>query len=337
MNACRRRGFTLVELLVVIAIIGVLVALLLPAVQAAREAARRIQCSNHLKQLGLALHNYHDTNNAFPYLIGGPESSCGTACPPARLSGLVALLPFMEQQPLYDRIGHAPSFVWDTGFTPWAAHVSAFLCPSDIDTSDVTPLGQNNYVFSIGDTVNNIYWDSSTRIWPNKIPTRGLFGGNSFTRMADITDGTSNTVAMAEIPRPPSGNAFGRNTSSHTTNPVNCRASFVNGQYTTALVDRNRTLGTRWADGRAGYNAFNTVLPPNSPSCNGQTNSGILSAGSRHPGGVNVLMADASVQFIAETIDAGNPSAGTPASGRSNYGVWGAMGTKDGDEVLTSL
>jgi len=328
-----RRGFTLVELLVVIAIIGILIALLLPAVQAAREAARRSQCTNNLKQLGLALHNYHDANKCFPYRMGGGSGSgWGTVTLP-RLSGFVPLLGFIEQGAMAAQVGNDPTYVWNTAFQPWVTQIPALLCPSDPSTKEISVIGQNNYAFSIGDQYNNTDWAS----YPTPPPTRGLFGPNTSVTFADILDGTSNTAAMSEIVRPPSSNAFGSNTTSNTTNPINCRASFVNGQYTTAILDRDRSLGTRWCDGRVGYVSFNTILPPNGPVCNGQTTSGILTAGSRHPGGANVMLADASVRFVSQTIDTGDLSAACVTSGQSPYGVWGRVGSKAGGETLSSF
>ena len=325
------RGFTLVELLVVIAIIGILIALLLPAVQAAREAARRSQCSNNLKQLGLALHNYHDTFKAFPYRIGGgTASNAFNANNEGRLSGFVPLLAFLEQTAMAEQIGSDPPYVWWTGFAPWTTQISNLLCPSDPPTKDITTIGQNNYAFSTGDQYTNLHWNTNR----TRHPLRGLFGPDSAINMSEILDGTSNTIAMSEVVRAPIGNVFGANTSANTTNPINCRASFVNGAYTTTLTSRDRSLGTRWCDGRAGYTAFNTVLPPNGPVCNGETTSGLLTAGSRHPGGVNAVLADGSVRFISETIDTGDLSAAQPLGGQSPYGVWGKLGSKAGNESL---
>ncbi|NLY00584.1 MAG: DUF1559 domain-containing protein [Rhodopirellula sp.] len=333
-DSATARGFTLVELLVVIAIIGILIALLLPAVQAAREAARRSQCSNNLKQLGLALHNYHDTFKAFPYRIGGGSRSNATGAPVApyegRLSGFVPLLPFIEQSAMSDQVGTDPPYVWGTGFAPWVTQINMLLCPSDPPTKDITTMGQNNYAFSTGDQYTNLHWNSNR----TKHPLRGIFGPDSAINMSEILDGTSNTIAMSEVVRPPAGNTFGRNTTSYTTSPINCMTTFSNGQYTTALLDRDRSLGTRWCDGRAGYTAFNTILPPNGPVCNGQTTTGILTANSRHPGGVNAVLADGSVRFISETIDTGDLSAAQPAGGQSPYGIWGKLGSKAGNETL---
>src|SRR6266436_5426487 len=172
-------GFTLVELLVVIAIIGVLVALLLPAVQAAREAARRSQCSNNLKQFGLALHNYHDTFKVFPPRRGGTNTAAGSSADPTRtfanydrLSAFVALLPFYEQKALADAIAaggktstgmQIPSngpAAWYSGsaagiYDPWKTQIKMLLCPSDkfVIPSGNSNNAKNSYAFSLGDTV----------------------------------------------------------------------------------------------------------------------------------------------------------------------------------------
>ncbi|HCO22842.1 MAG TPA: prepilin-type cleavage/methylation domain-containing protein, partial [Gimesia maris] len=104
--------------------------------------------------------------------------------------------------------------------------------------------------------------------------------------------------------------------------------------FTTGLLDRNRSLGTRWTDGRSGYINFNTILPPNAPVCNGQTTQGIQPPSSRHEGGVHLLMGDGAVRFISENIDTGNISASQVSSGKSPYGIWGALGSKNGGETL---
>jgi len=343
-----RRGFTLVELLVVIAIIGVLIALLLPAVQAAREAARRAQCSNNLKQIGLALHNYHSALRCFPFRQGGTVGSTDWTGNQERLCGWVLLLSYMEQAPLYQQVTSATTVngnavppwgprPWRYEYDPWRAQVPGLLCPSDVGGTKDTGvteagIGRTNYHFCSGDSIANI---NSLSVEP-----RGIFGRRTRTRIADILDGTSNTIAVGErIIYTDSRSVKGGTAYNVTGNPSTCAAlKDSNGLYTTSDVfGGNYGAGRRWNDGATLFSGFNTVLPPNSPSCasGGSTvhdGGGIYSASSRHPGGAEVLLADGSVRFISETINAGDPAAAEKSSGPSPYGVWGALGSKAGGE-----
>src|SRR5262245_58773919 len=203
------RGFTLVELLVVIAIIGVLVALLLPAVQAAREAARRTQCANSLKQLGIGLQNYHDVYRVFPPRRGGSNSTNiandpnRVACNYDRLSAFIALQPFIEQKPLADQIAAGgnisgtnypaggPAAWHGASYTPWGAQIPMLLCPSGTINKTRNTFGKNSYAFSLGDLV-------TTHNSPTAM-ARGIFGGSMRpVGLQNITDGSSNTVAVSE-------------------------------------------------------------------------------------------------------------------------------------------
>ena len=342
-------AFTLVELLVVIAIIGILIALLLPAVQAAREAARRSQCVNNLKQLGVAHHNYADTHRTLVFRKGGSSTCTGSAyrdgnC--TRLSGFIPLLPFIEQMPLYQKIqaGDAsnarggPSG-WN-GWSVWDVAPSSLSCPSDNGPKNTTTR-VNSYAFCIGDQVLN------ARDTQN---VRGIFGTVRCTRFSDITDGLSNTIMMSERLKSNDGvrtvvdravlNILGvkMGVSGITTGPNACLTE-TDGQFFRAGQVKS-WFGTSWTDGQPERCGFNTVLPPNGPSCTDDTNTNadsnhlVIPPASLHPGGVNCLLADGSVRFISDTIATGNLGTMPPSSGASPYGVWGALGTKDGGESV---
>lgn len=331
MSRRTRSGFTLIELLVVIAIIAILIALLLPAVQAAREAARRTSCKNNLKQLGLALHNYHDTVGMFPHSRGGWNLHRN-----GDFSGLIALLPYMEQAPLYNLIDDPPQHPYTQTYVPWQSQIGMLLCPSDTRPSTggaERTIGLNNYHFSVGTTINDNYCTSP----PANCVTTGAFGFRSYVKLADITDGTSNTIAMAEVGL---GNSretrdiIGRAAYGVTgiaTDPTICLATATNRRYNPGVNVSSWVQGSLWPFGHPFWSSVTTVLPPNSPSCYQQATDnpsaawGIFSASSRHPGGVQVLMADGSVHFISENINTGSM---VPP----DFGVWGALGTISGGE-----
>ncbi|MCY3010583.1 MAG: DUF1559 domain-containing protein [Planctomycetota bacterium] len=367
----RRAGFTLVELLVVIAIIGILVGLLLPAVQAAREAARRMQCSNGLKQLGLANLNYESAFKALPPRKGGTggpfignnrNNSNGN-----RLSGFVFLLPYIEQSAMYNLIQAGdPAGTYNyaaaqggpttaaggpaawTGWVPWNIAPSMLSCPSDGPVfNQPTNTQTNNYAFCIGDTNNNAL---------NIADSRGVFGSQSFTKLGAITDGTSNTIAFSERLKANFGitnvvanqieTVLGTATSATNilNSPISCYNT-ANGRYFIAGQLVKGRFGSLWTDGQSERVCFNTILPPNKPSCtsdnnvnadSGASGTGLLiPASSRHTGGVNLAMVDGSVHFTSDGIDAGNLAVPASTSGPSLYGVWGALGTKSGGEVAS--
>lgn len=352
----RREGFTLVELLVVIAIIGILIAMLLPAVQAAREAARRSQCTNNLKQITLGLHNYADSfSTAFP-------ARANSFTP--RGSWLTRILPYIEQRPLYDQIqagilangtstlpgGPVPwQGAYGTGarFDPWWQTLAGFICPSDPSASMPSTgdgdLGHNNYRGCVGDRPE---FDGSN------LSRRGIFSGwVTYHRMADMSDGMSNTVVCGEVCVASGSNnirgsmgvswGVGNDPGAALTSmiPANCMAKRgVNG-WLSGDVD-NGMSGRRWSDGVSAFSAMHTILPPNAPSCReGNDYIWVLAtASSFHPGGANVSMGDGSVRFVSETIDTGS-GAGFGLtepprdSGPSPYGVWGSLGSMNGGEV----
>ena len=335
-----RRGFTLIELLVVIAIIGVLIALLLPAVQSAREAARRAQCTNNLKQVGLALHNYESTNGSLP-LGQGPT-------PTGFWNGWGAharLLPFLEQQPLYTAINFdlPRGSSWNSleNITAQRTIVAAYLCPSDEDAL-TNAEGHNNYYMNTG----------SLPAMSTNTPT-GLFGGISsafdptlytskLVKFSAIRDGLSNTAAFSErikgIGRYNRDQVDGRRPSAtiwdidaldsiSPTDPTqveNFYLACAQADITGAMPAGHFAQGTYWHLGSSYCARYNHVGPPNSRACIRGFNSdhnGNHAASSFHPGGVNTLLADGSVKFIKDTID---------------RGVWRAIGTKAGGEVISS-
>ncbi|MCA9083104.1 MAG: DUF1559 domain-containing protein [Planctomycetaceae bacterium] len=353
----RSRGFTLIELLVVIAIIAILIALLLPAVQQAREAARRTQCKNNLKQLGLALHNYHDVFGKFVYMKGG---STGASAQPRtghnynRRSGIISLFPYFDMANLYNQIeagdpsvpippgGPAPWYSWNG----WNQKSPALRCPTDPGVQ--RPRGVNNYAFSRGDFIG-----TGTGNGRDSQDGNGMFAFRSTFAVRDVLDGTSNTIAMSERVIA----SFGRNgkgsptvqegiltnVTGITTSPGSCLAAAAaitkGNRYTTWSAVKGKFSST-YCDGQPENVAFNTVLPPNAPSCTNDTNNNsdgavsVLSASSYHTGGVQVLMCDGAVRFISENIDTGNLGVATSRGSASPYGVWGALGTRGGGETI---
>ncbi len=336
----RHRGFTLIELLVVIAIIAVLIALLLPAVQQAREAARRTQCKNNLKQLGLGLHNYHDTLLVFPPRKVGTDSN-------RRMSGFYGLLPYLEQGALYNAIkagdpanGIPPEGppVWQ-GWSVWNVTLPWAMCPSDGAGGNTQR--NHNYMFSVGDTIDNNR--DSTNV-------RGMFSSRTAINMGQLSDGTSNTIAMSERLRgdvaPTTGNQIRVKQGSAlsvggiVTNPGECLTTVGVGGYYDASVQAKSKGGVRIWDGQVQWVGFTTVIGPNGPSCEvganegGDSHSTILAPTSNHTGGVNALMADGSVRFISDSIHTGDLNMPSVTSGISPYGVWGALGSRAGGEAV---
>ncbi len=345
-----RRGFTLIELLVVIAIIAVLIALLLPAVQAAREAARRTQCVNNLKQFGIAMHNYHEAQGSLPW--GHCEDNDWMD-----YSAHLPLLLYLEQTAVYNAFNVADTFPTggvDCGAEPgYAANttstytkINVFLCPSDLDRL-TAPTGHNNYVDNGGSSPDSLY-NVTTFAGPfmgadaNNLLNTRVFG------FRDITDGLSNTVAFSEkVKGIGQSNALDSSKPSSTVyfiaalsdanmaipQPYYAACKAASPLTTPPLTgygydqsDNNYFWGTgaMWHMGYDSQTRYNHVMTPNTISCAAGEDgpaAGAHTASSRHPGAVNALMCDGSVRGIKDSI---------------STQTWWALGTKSGGEVISA-
>jgi len=331
------RGFTLVELLVVIAIIGILIGLLLPAVQMVREAARRTQCSNNLKQMGLATQNYHDTFNAFP--TGRFRGNGGKGW-----SQHARILNYMEQKAAYDLI--------DFNFSPGnarniparTAQVPTFRCPSDENRmtdpnagKDHYGWGKNNYKGNAGNGTGQMVSSKETLDGTAGHLNNGIFLTNKTVRHRDLEDGSTHTALFAEavlgdasnsiIEQP--GDWFRIGTGNKTPQQVYdaCIAAIPQ----TGSAHQISRSGRNWTYGNYIPVRYNHVMTPNMRSCARRDSSsgdldstvndkgGATTASSRHTGGVNMVMADASVRYVDDEID---------------IAVWWAMGSRNGQEIV---
>ena len=339
----RFRGFTLIELLVVIAIIAVLIALLLPAVQQAREAARRTQCRNNLKQIGLALHNYLSTHTVFPFGKGAPYAGSAAY---ARWSQHAMILPYIDQAPLYNTIdfnfapgtpGMGGVVAFMPAFTsPSAANMAAsqtvipgFMCPTDPSPSDPWR-AQNNYAGNQGGWLcdRSDAPGAANDVSPSEVQT-GVFYYLSRCNAASITDGLSQTVFFSEkirgqgTPNPISDLFVISPQTSLAATYSTCQA------VTAATTPLTSKWGYSWVMGENCCTQYNHVATPNSPSCGGtgfqppnMTNMAMqVSANSRHTGGVHAMMGDGGVRFVSSSID---------------LNVWRALGTRAGGEAVST-
>ena len=285
------RGFTLIELLVVIAIIAVLIALLLPAVQQAREAARRTQCKNNFKQLGLALHNYHDNYKMFPPSTVNPGSDLSSSFVPTgqvrNFTGYLYLLPFIDQGPLYNQV----NFSMATGKADWQSlgggadqvplenvRLAAFLCPSDPDYDNPhTYATQNMYTITASQRVSYGFVHETTEYdtyagnlySKNLNAGRSAFGINSSAGMRDLRDGSSSTLLMIETPLQKTSSAYGPFLTAYTHTHFIIPAYGINQPYSAATGP----LVYAWR------------------------------AGSAHVGGCHTVMGDGAVRFLSQNID----------------------------------
>jgi prepilin-type N-terminal cleavage/methylation domain-containing protein len=309
-----RRAFTLIELLVVIAIIAVLIALLLPAVQSAREAARRAQCVNNLKQIGIAVHNYHDQVGALPgaYLVYNVTS----------FSALSMMLPHMEQSPLYNALNFSLVYSDPANNTVLMSDVNTFICPSDFPNPIRARGSQTNYMADMG---SGIVWQSASGPNAGLPGPNGAFFGNSSTRFAQIVDGLSNTGLFSERVLADGSNAivspqsdvFFSPAAPTTVDDAVAQCQAIN------IWDLSNQfplfMGAPWVNGQ---HVFQHVMPPNSRSCGFFTAlRAVMPPSSRHPGGINLLSGDGSVRFIKNSV---------------NVSVWRALGTISGGEVISA-
>jgi prepilin-type N-terminal cleavage/methylation domain-containing protein/prepilin-type processing-associated H-X9-DG protein len=337
----RERGFTLVELLVVIAIIGVLIALLLPAVQAARESSRRIQCINTIKQFGLALHNYHDVHKVLPF---GKGASYPGVPVYARWSTHSQILAYMEEGNLFNSIDfksppETPGMAGVINFMPphqnpggvnaaaSRAVISNFFCPSDASPAGDWP-GQNNYVANQGGWLCDRGHEpgAASDVAPSETQTGVLFW-RSKVRLADILDGTSKTAMFSEKIRG-QGNPNPRTDMFVIAHQTSLDATYqtcmaTNPASATPLTSK---YGWSWTMGENCCTLYNHVSAPNTYTCGGTGFPGTMTnmamqvpPSSYHPGGVNVLMCDGSARFVNDNV---------------TVAAWRAVGTRAGSEAF---
>lgn len=313
MDARRAIGFTLIELLVVIAIIGILIGVLLPAVQAVREAARRMQCSNNLKQIGLAIQNYESVYKKLPSARTGS---------PHLWSASAQLLPYIEGSNLFAQIDFRRGSLDPVNAAAVRAAIPMYLCPSDAGLERLhADYGANNYCANAGTGLQN---GGSFRPEDGPQQIDGVFFDRSATRFASVTDGLSNTVAYGETKR-------GSGIDSTGPVPANLVMQYGQGPSLTPVTDAfcqsSITLwvgqrGREWARGSFIFSAYNHFYAPNHQSydCLSGNVSGRISARSYHRGGVQAAFLDGHVAFHGDSID---------------LVIWRSIATRNGGEVVS--
>jgi len=295
----RHRGFTLIELLVVIAIIAVLIALLLPAVQQAREAARRSQCKNSLKQIGLAMHNYYDTHSVFPMGLTF-DTSNASYWDYTGIGWGARILPFIEQSALFNNISYNSQEPGTSNISVSRADLPIYRCPSDPGRRPSANYGPTNYVICSGSAAQAAAWGGGG---VGKNNGTSVLYSNSKTRFADITDGTSNTMMISECLV---GTPYENDQSYGYTEVLTCsKNTHYGGSSTTTSKSRGASWFTMYNDRGATF-AYTTTLPPNSLrdvyACTYSLSSYNADAESQHEGGVQILLSDGSVRFVSENI-----------------------------------
>ena len=328
-------GFTLIELLVVISVIGILVALLIPAVQSARASARRAHCLNNLRQIGIGLHGYHAALGSLPMAISGsldaryllePTAGCQTNL--YNESHLVAILPYLEQSPLYDALNHHLFVLSPDNLTATSATVAIFNCPDDLDAATAQPIpltttlqlgydasspprmGRTSYVGIAGalPAFATMFGETCAVPWSDP-GADGAFGTPQPVGFSAIPDGLSTTMLASE-------RSFTRLRQGHT-------------------YDEAKVFNI-WALSRAQATLASARRPPLRPGENDDWGTG---TGSMHPGGVHVLMADGSARFVKDSIDSwpnDDALSDDIRAGRVPPGLWQTLATRNGAEIIAT-
>ncbi|MBP3955311.1 DUF1559 domain-containing protein [Gemmata sp. G18] len=316
----RKVGFTLIELLVVIAIIAILIGLLLPAVQKVREAAARMQCSNNLKQMAIALHSYHDATNKLP---AGRDNN--------NFSAHAYILPYIEQDNVYKLINFSLQYSDAANATAAATKIKTFICPSDSGSSVPAAWAQNNYRVNQG---SGILWglpstDPANTNFGFPVPN-GPFFVNSATKITSITDGTSNTAMVSEHPvgsfnagafSPHNTQRLGQSVGLYPANADEAVQMCESVGYQNAQYNGMYNTGAPWIYGYHSTTVYFHVGPPNSRSCMYPGGRIGTAARSTHTNGVNLAMCDGSVRFVNNSIQ---------------IATWRGMGSMAGSEVLAN-
>jgi prepilin-type N-terminal cleavage/methylation domain-containing protein/prepilin-type processing-associated H-X9-DG protein len=326
-NGLPRRGFTLIEILVVVAIIGVLVALLMPAINSARESARRTSCADNLRQIGLATQNYVDAHQMYP--SGRTNGVAGSG---QNWSPLAGILPFIEGQMVYELLNFDFIPGHDANDTARKIDVNTYLCPSDA-VGAYRPQGVKN--------ANSNYRACAGSDWTVDETNDGVFPDATFTRIAEVTDGTSKTVLYSErvlgdgddnrVDRLADVYKIARSNKTRDDVYKACSSVRIGSPATLGSENQSSNAGRQWLNGQMFTTRYMHVMPPNAPSCarpkaaggdldssiNGQ--GGAMTANSRHPGGVNVVLADGSVQRVQDAVD---------------LAIWRALATKSNGEIV---